>query len=376
VLLLVGATLLARSFVNIIRVDTGYDPANVLTADLIAPPSSDASRLAESLLERVRGLPGVRVAGAGSMAPFGNMIVSAGFQLPGMTTADGRPLFAQAYYAVITPGYAEALGMRLLEGRFFRDADIASPVLPMLVNASFARKYFAGGEGAAGRRFAGIFGGGDDSIAEVVGVVADVLPASLDAQPHPQIYTLHGRAIRMGNATLVVKTDANPSAMAPLLRQLVRDVEPRASLGQVGALGSRISASVSEPRFIALTLGAFAALALMLAATGLYGVLSYGVAQRRREIGLRAALGATRGELMAMVFREGLGVTAAGIALGLAVAALAMRTTASMLFGVAPLDIVSFSIAPVLLAAVAAAACLSPAWRAATTDPVAALGAE
>ena len=144
----------------------------------------------------------------------------------------------------------------------------------------------------------------------------------------------------------------------------------------MGSLGSRISASVSEPRFTALVLAAFSGLALTLAATGLYGVLSYTVAQRRREIGLRAALGATRGELMAMVLREGLGVTAVGLALGVAVAAFAMRTTANVLFGVAPLDAVAFSVAPLLLVVVAFAACLLPAWRAATIDPVAALSAE
>lgn len=237
------------------------------------------------------------------MAPFGNMIISAGFQLPGMTTADGRPLFAHAYHAVITPGYAEALGMRLLEGRFFRGADIALPVLPMLVNASFAKRYFPDGTATTGRRFAGLFGA-DDSIVEVVGVVADVLPASLDAESQAQIYTLHGSAMKMGHATLVVKTDADPSTMVPLPRQLVQQLEPGASLDQVGSLGSKISASVSEPRFTALVLAAFSGLALTLAATGLYGVLSYSVAQRRREIGLR---GATRGALMAMVLREGLG---------------------------------------------------------------------
>jgi ABC-type antimicrobial peptide transport system permease subunit len=180
----------------------------------------------------------------------------------------------------------------------------------------------------------------------------------------------------MGNATLVVRTDADPATMAPLLRQLVRQVEPGASLDQVGSLNSRISASVSEPRFTALVLAAFSGLALTLAATGLYGVLSYTVVQRRREIGLRTALGATRGELMAMVLREGLGTTMVGLVLGIGVAALVMRATADLLFGVAPLDVVAFSVAPLLLVVVAFAACLLPAWRAATIDPVAALSAE
>lgn len=375
VVLLVGATLLARSFVKIVQVDTGYDPANVLTADLIVTGASDSSRLAVSVLERLRGIPGVRAAGAGSMAPFGNRIISAGFQLPGMTTADGSPLVAHAYLAVITPGYAEALGMRLLEGRFFREADTASPILPMLVNETFAVTYFADGKAATGRRFTGLFGE-DDAITEVIGVVADVLPQSLDAQPLPQIYTMHGTAMTMANATFVVKTDADPSTMAPLLRGIVQQLAPGASLNQVGPLGSKISASVSEPRFTALVLAAFAVLALTLATTGLYGVLSYNVAQRRREIGVRAALGATRGDLMNMVLREGLAVTMVGLALGVALAAFATRAMAGVLFGVAPLDAIAFSIAPLLLVVVAFAACLLPAWRAAAIDPAEALRAE
>lgn len=136
VVLLIVATLLARSFVKLMQVDTGYTAANVLIADLIAPRDADSSRLAQTVLERVRGLPGVRAAGAGSMAPFGNMVTRAGFPLSGMTTADGQPLVARAYFAIITPGYTEALGMRLVEGRFFRPGDAASPVLPMLVNAT------------------------------------------------------------------------------------------------------------------------------------------------------------------------------------------------------------------------------------------------
>jgi ABC-type antimicrobial peptide transport system permease subunit len=182
--------------------------------------------------------------------------------------------------------------------------------------------------------------------------------------------------MKMDNATLVVRTDGDPSTLAPLLRQLVRQLDPGASLDQVGALDSKVSASVSEPRFTTLMLTAFSGLALALAATGLYGVLSYTVVQRQREMGLRAALGATRAELMTMVLREGLRVTVVGLALGLTVAAVAMRATATVLFGVSPLDLVAFSIAPLLLVAVAFAACLVPAWRAATIDPAVALSAE
>ncbi|MPY89131.1 MAG: FtsX-like permease family protein [Luteitalea sp.] len=383
VVLLVGATLLARSFVKIVQVDAGYDPANVLTADLIVsrPPNREEeaaernSRLAISVLERLRAIPNVRAAGAGSMAPFGNMIHSAGFHLPGMTTPDGRPLLAQAYHAVITPGYAEALGMRLKEGRFFREADTTSAVHSMLVNETFAKTYFADGKPATGRRFTGLLGD-DGTVVEVVGVVADVLPANLDAKPQSRIYTAFGTHMKMGNATFVVKTDGDPTTAVPLLQGIVRRLEPGASLNQIGPLASKILASVSEPRFTTFVLGAFAMLALALATTGLYGVLSYNVAQRRREIGVRAALGATRGDLVRMVLREGLTVTVTGLAVGVAVAAFATRAMASVLFGVAPLDAIAFSVAPLLLVVVAYAACLIPAWRAAGIDPAEALRAE
>jgi ABC-type antimicrobial peptide transport system permease subunit len=309
------------------------------------------------------------------MAPFGNVVVSVGFRLPGMTTADGHPLVAQSYRAVITPGYAEALGMRLLKGRLFRETDISAAILPMLVNASFAQRYFTDGKGVIGRQFIGVFDS-KDTVTQVVGVVADVLPSILNAVPQPQIYTLQRPTTKTSNATLVVKTDDDPSRVAPILRQLVQQFDPRASLDQVGSLRSKTSASVSEPRFTALVMAAFSVLALTLAATGLYGVLSYTVAQRQREIGLRSVLGATRGRLIAMVLREGLGVTALGLVLGLAIATLAMREMANVLFGVSPFDIVAFTLAPLVLGAVACAACLLPAWRAATTNPVSALNAE
>ncbi|HEY3884189.1 MAG TPA: FtsX-like permease family protein [Vicinamibacterales bacterium] len=221
----------------------------------------------------------------------------------------------------------------------------------------------------------GVFGS-KDTVTQVVGVVADVLPPSLNAVPQPQIYTLQRPTTKTSNATLIVKTYDDPSRMAPLLRQLVQQLDPGASLDQVGSLRSKTSASLSEPRFTAFVMAAFSVLALTLAATGLYGVLSYTVAQRQREIGLRSALGATRGGLIALVLREGLGVTAVGLVLGLAIAALAMREMANVLFGVSPLDIVAFTLAPLVLGAVAFAACLLPAWRAATTNPVSALNAE
>ncbi len=381
VVLLVGATLLARSFVALVRVDTGYEPANVLTADLRLAAGTDrpqrTRQLVVSTLERLRTIPGVRAAGAGDMAPFGRVLSSFGFTLPGMTTADGRPLVATALRAGITPGYAEALGMRLKEGRFFRESDTTSTIRPMLVNEAFAKTYFTDGRPATGRRFRGLFPRlGEDTVVEVVGVVADMLPDALDARAQPQIFVAHGAGIGMGNATFVVKTEDDPTSMAPVLKDIVQQLEPGATLERMGPLVAKISASVGDQRFSTFILVAFAALALALATTGLYGVLSYNVAQRRREIGVRAALGAARGDLVRMVLREGLIVTVIGLVVGVVVAAFATRAMASVLFGVAPLDHMAFSVSALLLLAVACTACLIPARRAAAIDPAEALRAE
>jgi putative ABC transport system permease protein len=381
VVMLVGATLLARSFVALVQVDAGYDSTNVFTADLQvtgADTAAERSQRTAQILDRLRAIPGVRAAGAGSMAPFGGALYSASFDLPGMTTRDGKPVTARALNLMITPGYAEALGLRLKEGRFFRADDMSAPIVAMLVNETFARTYFNDGKPVTGRRFVGMFPRmrkTKDTVVDVVGVVQDTLMADLDAKPQSQIY-LVPTGFDMSGATLVVKTDRDPASIAPHLRQIAREVDPRVTLDHVGPLADKISASVAQPRFAALVLIAFATLALALATTGLYGVLSYMVAQRRREIGVRAALGATRADLVRMVLREGLLVTIVGLAIGCAAAMLATRAMASALFGVTPLDAVAFSVGPVVLFMVACAACFIPARRAASIDPTEALRSE
>jgi predicted permease len=390
VVLLVGATLLARSFVALVHVDAGYDPAGVLTATLRLPRSAETgvggqtggrgAQIIADAIERLRAMPGVRAAGAGNMTPFGDVLSSAGFALPGVTTPDGQPVVAQALHAVVTPGYAEALGMRLKEGRFFRSEDTTAAIHPLLVNDTFARTYLADGRPVTGRRFTGIFPRmlkRTDAVFEIIGVVQDVLPDDLAARPHPQVYVSIGSGFDMGGgATLVVKTDADPAPIATALRGILRQIEPAATLDRMGPLADKVSASVGEPRFAALVLLAFAGLALALATTGLYGVLSYHVARQRREIGVRAALGATRADLLRLVLREGLGTTAIGLVVGVAAAAALTRAMSSLLFGVTALDTVAFSVGPLVLLVVACAACLIPARRAAAIDPTEALRAD
>jgi putative ABC transport system permease protein len=381
VVLLVGACLLARSFAALVSVDAGYAPAGVLTADVRLPEdatASQASRVALSLVERLRVTPGVRAAGIGDMAPFGSMLSRFGFKLPGVSDSDGKPMVATALRAVITPGYAEALGMRLREGRLLRAGDLASTSRAILVNATFAKTYFMDGRPAAGRRFTGLFPRwlGADTVVEVVGVVDDMLPADLDGTRQAQIFVAQGAKAEIGHLTLVVRTDGDPAALASVVEKQVRQLAPGASVERMGPLAGKLSASVAAPRFTTTVLASFAILALALAATGLAGALSYDIAQRRREIGVRTALGATRRHVVRMILREGLTATGVGLAAGLLLAALLTRAMAGALFGVTPLDLVAFSAAPVILFAVACVACLVPARRAVADNPVAALGAE
>jgi putative ABC transport system permease protein len=210
---------------------------------------------------------------------------------------------ATALRAIVTPGYTEALGMRLKEGRWFRAEDTTSAIRPILVNEAFAKAYLADGRPIAGRTFPGMFPRwlGKHTAVTIVGVVKDVLPADLDARPQPQIFVAQGAGAHIGHVTLVLGTDGDPAAMMSLVKALVQQVEPGAVIERMSPLAAKVSASVDEPRFATLVLAAFAGLALVLAATGLYGVLSFSIAQRRRELAVRAALGATRKDLVTMV---------------------------------------------------------------------------
>jgi predicted lysophospholipase L1 biosynthesis ABC-type transport system permease subunit len=206
------------------------------------------------------------------------------------------------------------------------------------------------------------------------------LKDGLDTKPQPEIYLALNKVDNEHGITreinLVIRTSGDPNAFAPTLRSVVRDLEPTAALGRVGPLSSQVANSVSEPRFSTAVLAAFALLALGIAVTGLYGVLSYNVSQRRKEIGIRAALGATRADLIGLVVRQGLTVTLLGLSAGVLVAALAARRLQPLLFGIAPLDLLSFVTMPVILLIVASLACVIPARRAAATDPATTLRAE
>jgi putative ABC transport system permease protein len=375
VMLAVGAALLAHSFVRLVRVDPGYTASRVLTARVLLPrdaPPERTGQLIDAALARLRAMPGVDSAGAGNMMPLVLRTAISAFRLPG-AGSDGRPASGRAVTYVVTPGYAETLGLRLKAGRFFTDADVSSATRAMIVNEEFVRQYLPAG--AVGARIEDMFLSDAGTITEVVGVVANVLKDGNDTAPQPELYFAHGSDTRriIGFANLVVRTTGDPGSLAAPLRALVREIDRGAVVDRIDPLTRLVWDSVEEPRFAAVVLSSFAGLALTLASIGLYGVLSYSVAQRRRELGLRAALGAGSSRLVALVLREGLSVTAAGAALGTLGAVIGSRYMAGVLFGIAPLDPAAFTIAPALLVLVALAACLPPALRAASADPSMAL---
>jgi putative ABC transport system permease protein len=375
VLLLVGATLLARSFLQLTHVDAGYTADHVLIAEVYLPRQELTARDARSsaivnaIVERARTTPGVAAAGAGNMMPLDSSTMLSAFPEP-WTAPGAEPKTAHSITYIVTPGYSESLGLRLRKGRFFSEADRAGGQVPWVVNEEFARQYLP--PDPIGYQWESTVGDNNAKrVNVVVGVVGNVLKNGNDAAVQGETYQLQRESSPMGFSDrfqVAVRTAGDPGAMAPSLRDIVRSAAPDAAIETV-TLSHRVSESVDEPRFAMTVLVTFAALALTLASVGLYGVLSYGVSQRRRELGVRAALGASRGDLIRLVLRSGLAVTTIGLVLGMTAAAALTRLMQAALFGVTPLDPLSFVAAPLLLLPVALAACWLPASRAASIDP-------
>jgi hypothetical protein len=309
----------------------------------------------------------VLAAGAGNMMPFNGGTTVTQFTIPA-ALGKGRDVQTRVAIYVVTPGYAEALSLRLRAGRLLDAGDVGSPLAKIVVNDEFVREYLAPdrvlGLVLPPRR-AGL------PSSEIVGVIATQYKDGNDKPVMPEMYTIASAAPRLGGNEIdvLIRTAGDPFALAETVRALAREVDPAMVVGETIPLDRRLQDSVSQPRFAAGLLAVLAAVALTLAAIGVYGVLSYSVSQRARELAIRAALGAGRRSLLTMVLAEGLAIAAAGGAAGLLISALLTRLMAALLFGVTPLDPVSFFAAPAALLPVAALACLIPAAAAARTDP-------
>ncbi|MEW5984073.1 MAG: ABC transporter permease [Acidobacteriota bacterium] len=371
--LLIGASLLGRTFAALLDADRGYDPSNLLTAELSMPdeaftPERRAQILA-GLLERLRSNPAVHFAAYSTTLPLIARESLMGFSIP-PRGGSSEATQVQAMVRMVSPGYFESLGMRIVAGRGFTETDTMTARPVIVVNRVLADRYL--GRNPVGQELPPNASGGEGNPSLVVGIVDNVRIRSATDEPQPELYfcALQRRAgFGSSVAYLTIRTAADPHALVPTLRALVREQGDMVALDGVTTMGDRLVASLSQPRLNAVVMGAFAFFTLAIAGVGLFGVLSYSVAQRSRELGVRAALGATPGTIVSMVVRQGLTITVAGAAAGLVAAYWLSRLIAASLYGVLPGDPVSFAAAAALLILVALVSCAVPAHRAARVDP-------
>jgi putative ABC transport system permease protein len=386
VVLIVGAGLLIKSFMRLIHVPSGIDPERVLTLRVSLPAArypgrSDITAFFDRFLERVNGLPGVRVAGASSGLPLAIASGDWSFDIEGRPRVNGRRPGAADWY-VVTPGYFEALGIRLVRGRLLTASDAESAPPAILINEATARALFSGEEPIGTRILLSQNTGPEQPWRTIAGVVSDVRQRSLDSPPRTEIYIPHrqflhfSRDARLSTMSVAIKTDMAPASLAPAVRGALRSLDPEVPAAQVRDMHAVLSQSVSDWRLNAVLIGAFGGLALALAAIGLYGVMAFEVVQRKREIGVRQAMGATRGAVMRMIVRQGLALIATGVVIGMMAAVPAAGLAARLLFEVSPRDLSILASVPFVLLIVGALASYLPARRAMRVDPVIALRAD
>jgi predicted permease len=374
--LLVGAGLMIRSFVALLDTGTGFRSDHVLAFHASAPSGAvpDSLRYVQfyrPVLDRIRATPGVRSAGVISTLPIQDGATDRYFQIVGrpVETSSGRRPDAQM--RIVSPGYFRTLGIPVLAGRDVDERDVAASEHIVIVNDELVRQYFPG-ESPILKQID--MGAGPLTI---VGVVKSVRQIGLDQLALAEFYVPVTQERYNTNAmAFVVSTSGPPEALAKAAREAVRGVAPQQPVYQIATMDDVISASLASRRLLLTLLGAFAALALALSVAGVYGVMTYSVSQRTREIGIRMALGARAGDVTVMVLLDAARTTAAGVAAGLLVAALLVGTLRAMLYGVGAHDPLTFVAAPVVIAVVGLLAGAIPAFRAARIDPLGAMRAE
>ncbi|AHG88119.1 permease [Gemmatirosa kalamazoonensis] len=376
VVMLSGAGMLLRSLAHLRANDLGFVPQGVLTAKVsISRRDYDDARTAaffSRLIERLRAVPGVRAVGASGWLPVVDAGGLWGFQPEGGNYPDGR--WPSAVPQQATPGYLAAIGLPLLAGRDFTTADAAGAPLVAIVSERFAKLAWPG-QDAVGRRFQL---SRESPLVTVVGVVGDIRSHGFDDTPEQTMYFPHAQAAQSAYfvpraMAILLRTSGDPARLAPALRAAVRELEPTAPVSEIRTLNDVVATSVASRRFSTALLSAFAALALLLAGVGTYGVISYGVSQRAFELGLRMALGAERRTVLGLVLREGLRMCGAGLAAGLVGSVLVARAIRAMLVGVSPVDLPTLGGVCAVLLGVAVLASLVPARRAMGVDPTEAL---
>jgi putative ABC transport system permease protein len=372
--LLVGAELLVASFVRLVQRDPGFRSENLLTFDVGQPASGDGTQFAERLLERLRALPGVRAAAVGTPLPLSGSQMSITFDIEERrAAAPDRP---GSDMAIVTPGFFATMGIPLVRGRAFGGRDTVEAPRVLVVNEAFAKKFFPGGDALGKRIEPGATNGKEGrQLREIVGIVGNAKQAPLRAETDP-IYYFPLRQLSWGIGEIVVRTDVPPRQVETAARRALSELDPEVPMYAVHTGEERAAQAVALPRFLMLLMGGFALTAVLLTAVGLFGVLSYSVARRHQEIGVRIALGAARGDVIGLVFREALTLVTIGLVLGLTCAAATTRILAGVLFQVEPRSPVAMAVAAGVLLGAGAAAAYLPAARAASVAPMQALRAE
>lgn len=379
-MLLTGAGLLIQSFAQALRVETGLEPAKVVTARIALTREHRASdeaaaKIRERLLQAMREIPGVTSVALSASTPFQGGLPINAFTLETDTLPPGSPQ-PGAYRVLVTPGYLETVGLQLVEGRFYEDADTRPGRRAFVVDQSFARKFFPPGAAVGGRFAFGPRPAKPEDWPTIIGVVKDVPHNGVEEKSgNPFIYQVV-QGGRPGGFTLFVRTDRPAADVVSALRERVRAIDPALPLFDAGGLQEAVDGSFDNRRAVMLLLAAFAGLALFLSALGIYGVLAYDVSQRTREIGVRSAIGASRGQIASLILRQGLWKGGIGVALGLLGAAVLSRSMTALLFNVQPTDPAVYGSVSLLLMAVALLASYLPARRAARIDPLIALREE
>ena len=384
VVLLLGAGLMLRSLDALMKIDLGFQPDGVLTLELRPPESSYEKPEAvvafyRALLDKVRGLPGVESAGLVRLLPLATEIGDWGLDIEGFEESPGRN--AKGDWQVVSDGALEALGERLRDGRAIQASDVEGSLPVALVNETFVRAYWPDGN-PIGRRIRMGSSNRDRPWMTVVGVVRDERHNGLTGAIKEKFFVPYAQfpAARSGDAarnmSLVVRTSGDPGALAGPIRAAVRSLDPGLPIANVRRMTDVVAASMATPRLTGSLLTVFGGLALVLAAIGVSGVLSYLVSRRRREIGIRMALGASRAGVLGLVVRRGLVTAGWGVAAGVLGGVVLTRLMEGLLYGVAPRDPATFGLVALLLLLIALLASAFPALRAARVDPLEALRSE
>ncbi|MFZ3343168.1 MAG: ABC transporter permease [Terriglobales bacterium] len=365
--LLVGAGLLVKSFSRLMNVNPGFDPNHLLTFNLGLPSSTDAahqSAFYRQVEQGLQALPGVQSVGAVSRLPLAGGNSSRSFNIPG----DSKDYSADI--RIGTPDYFRAMGIPLLQGRIFTDSDRDSSLNLAIVNDALVRSAFPG-QDSIGKQLANF--GPNGITLQIIGVVGNVRHVGLDTAPHAEIYELSGQASWPSMFFAIRSATSDPTTLTSAAQQVVWNINKDVPLANVRTMQDVIANSVQRRKFSMLLLTIFAATAMLLAAIGLYGVMSYSVAQRTKEIGVRMALGARRPDVLALVVKRGMALVGIGIAAGIVVSLAMARLIAGLLFGITATDPLTFIAVAALLALVAFVANYLPARRAASVDPMVAL---